>query len=220
MTLDELIRHYPRLYHMAEEGTWPSIERSGLLSTSALLDHFEIQGHERRGIEATRRPESVRISHPQHGEAVIRDQKPLSESALFKCLSGMTPKEWYKELNGRVFFWLSEERLLRLLQARAYRGKTHCVLTLDTQSLLQRHAARVTLSPINSGSTVFRPQPRGKSTFARIQDYPFDDWRRKRGIKDAVVELAVDHRVADVRDFVIRVAHMKDGKVQEAILDA
>lgn len=34
----ELAERYPRLFHMAAAGSWPSIERHGLLSTSALLD--------------------------------------------------------------------------------------------------------------------------------------------------------------------------------------
>ena len=35
---------YPPLYHMAAEGSWPSIQRHGLLSTSALLDLYEVCG--------------------------------------------------------------------------------------------------------------------------------------------------------------------------------
>ena len=43
---------YPRLYHMAEEGSWPSIRRHGLLSTSALLDRCLVSGRRRAGIES------------------------------------------------------------------------------------------------------------------------------------------------------------------------
>ena len=45
--LAELIRDCPTLYHMAECGSWPSIRRHGLLSTSALLDLYGVQGAER-----------------------------------------------------------------------------------------------------------------------------------------------------------------------------
>jgi len=62
---------------MAEAGSWPSIRRHGLLSTSALLDLFEVTGVERVRLESQRRPETVKIEHPEHGEALIRDQKPL-----------------------------------------------------------------------------------------------------------------------------------------------
>ena len=60
----------------------------------------------------------------------------MSESALKKCLNGMTPTEWYRLLNSKVFFWLTAERVTRLLSARAYRKREHTVLTIDTARLL------------------------------------------------------------------------------------
>jgi len=53
-------------------------------------------------------------------------------------------------------------------------------------------------SPINTGSTIFNPQPRGTGTFLPIADYPYDDWRRRRTRVNAVVELAVDYGVPDI----------------------
>ncbi len=206
MTNEELIASYPYAYHMAESGTWESIRRHGLLSTIALLDLFEITGIERHRIAARHRPESVTITHPVFGKAVIRDQKPMRDSALLKCLdNGITPADWYRTLNQRVFFWVSEERLNRLLEARAYRNKQHCILTLETAELLRRHSERVTLCPINSGSTIYKPQPRGYTTFQSIENYPFNEWKARRGSRDAVVELVVDHSVRDIADFVQKV---------------
>src|SRR5689334_13986459 len=106
ITPEQFAAHYPRLYHMAEAGVWPSIERHGLLSTTALLDLFEVNGNQRRAIQSEHRPESVTITHPQHGSAVIRDQKPMREGALRKCLREMSPQQWYEMLNGRVFLWV------------------------------------------------------------------------------------------------------------------
>ena len=217
MTLDELAQQFPRLYHMAERGTWPSIRERGLLSTSALLDLFEVKGKDRDAIESCRRPECVHLSHPTHGTAVIRDQKPMSDSALRKCLIGMAPDQWYETLNRRVFFWLCQKRLMSLLCARAYRGKEHCVLTVDTRRLVEAHLSRVTLSPINSGSTVYRPQPRGPGTFLSLEMYPFDLWRAKRGVRAAVVELAVDYAVPNICTFVVDVAHMKEDVLTERL---
>jgi hypothetical protein len=214
MKIEELITYYPLAYHMAETGTWESIKKHGLLSTVALLDLFEINGNRREEIVCRRRPESVEITHPKHGRAVIRDQKPMSESALQKCLdSGLTPREWYLILNQRVFFWLSDERLNGLLSARAYRSKQHCVLTLNTAELLAVHAERVSLCPINSGSTVYNPQPRGKETFRRIADYPFEAWRKRRPVKNAVVELVIDYAVPDISKFVTRADERQADKV-------
>jgi hypothetical protein len=188
MEADQLSHRFPVLYHMAEDESWQSIRQIGLLSTSALLDRFGIQGDRRFDIESRRRPEIVKIEHPEHGTALIRDNKPMQETALEQCLQGMTQREWYESLNRKVFFWVDRERLSRLLGARAYRDRQHLVLEVDTAKLLKRHAKRVSLSPINSGATVFGGSPRGVGTFLRIVDHPE---------KKPVVELAVDYAVPD-----------------------
>ena len=43
----DLLEHYPRLWHMAEDGSFKSIRKNGLLSTTALLDLYGISGEER-----------------------------------------------------------------------------------------------------------------------------------------------------------------------------
>ena len=198
MNVEDLVATYPRLYHMAEAGSWPGIHRHGLLSTSALLDLFEVDGNLRATLESARRPESVILTHPVHGTAVIRDQIPLREGPLRQCLIGMTPVEWYRELNRRVFFWLHETRVVGLLRGQAYRGRPHDVLTIDTASLVAAYEDQITLAPINTGSTIYNPRPRGVGTFLPIADYPFDDWRRRRSRRSAVAELAVAGAVPDV----------------------
>ena len=129
----DLLAHFPRIWHMAEDGSWKFIRRHGLLSTSALLDLYAVDRDRRFALESQRRPESVPISAKGLPKVVIRDQKPMTKSALEKCLhGGITPEEWFRLLNERVFFWLSRERLRRLLNARAYRGRPQIVLTVDT----------------------------------------------------------------------------------------
>ncbi len=194
LALQRFISRYPKLYHMAEDGSWESIRRHGLLSTTALLDLFEVRGERRYAIESALRPEIVRVDHPNHGTALIRDNKPMQEKVLARCLRGMTPCEWYEHLNRRVFFWVERKRLLKLLGARPYRDRPHLVLEVDTAELLRRYAEEVTLSPINSGAPfAMNPASRGTDTFRRIADHP----ERK-----PVVELAVDYAVPDVVDFV------------------
>lgn len=203
MNFIDIERHYPSLYHMAESGSWQSIQKYGLLSTSALLDLFEIKGKERSAIESQWRRESVMIRNPVVGSAVIRDQKPLHERTLGRLLDGMSTEEFYAMLNRMTFFWTSRERLERLLNARAYRNRSHCVLTVDTHALLAKHQKDVWLSPINSGAT-FGNCRRGLETFKRIRDYPFEEIRKKKG-NNAIVELAVDYAVKDISKLVIRV---------------
>ncbi len=73
-----------------------------------------------------------------------------------------------------------------------------------TSALLQRHADRVTLSPINSGATfAMNPTPRGPDTFRRIVNHR-DDM--------PVIELAVDYAVPDIADFTISVSRWQGGE--------
>jgi hypothetical protein len=207
VTPEELAELYPRLYHMAEANSWESIAKHGLLSTSALLDFFGINGEERQNIELRRRGRSQEIKHAEHGRVVVRDQKPIIESKLKASLQDCTLEEWYRLLNGRVFFWLTKERLNTLLSAKEYREKPHTVLTLDTRSLAKDYARSITLSPMNSGNTLPIAHPRGKATFSRMQDYPFRQ-RLKRGPYYTVVELAVEGGVPDLVNYTIRVDSM------------
>ena len=201
--LDELIRVSPTLFHMAERGAWPAIRQHGLLSTSALLDLYDVTGGPREALEARRRATITRLIRPGLPGATLRDQKPMSDAALARCLTdGMTASDWYRLLNGKVFFWLSRERLAKLLNATPYRGRDHDVLELDTAALIAAYRPAITLSPINSGSTIRNPVPRGPHTFQPIEAYDYAHWRRKRRSGDRVVELAIAHAVPDIGRFV------------------
>jgi len=211
--IETLVKRYPRLYHMAEAGAWSSIKRHGLLSTSALLDLFEVKGAERYSLEMCHRPHSVSIVHPVYGRAVVRDQKPMSDLGLVRSLEpGIEPRQWYGMLNRKVFFWLTEERLSRMLQARAYKGALQTVMVLDTERLVRSNLDQVRLSPMNSGCTKPFPHPRGHDTFLPLSRYPFNFWDSKRRGKDPIVELVVEDRVADVEDYIVSVTEVVAGK--------
>jgi hypothetical protein len=213
VTMGELYARYPRLYHMAAAGSWPRIEGHGLRSTTALLDLFEIRGTHRDRIESQHRPESITIEHRTHGIAVIRDQKPMSDSGLIRALpeeDGLTPSDWYRILNKKVFFWLTPERLQRLVDAKAYRNQRQTVIVLDTRKLLTRHSDNILLSPINSGCTKPFPHSRGVATFMRIEEYPFADRLRRR--LEPIVELAVDYLVPNVASLTVHVREIGGGE--------
>lgn len=187
---------------MAQVGSWPSIRKYGLLSTSALLDLFEWPRKERRSIETCRRANRVTLTHPVYGTAVIRDQRPLSEKRLASCLcGGITVGQWLRLLNRRVFFWLEEARLNALRGAQAYRAERQLVLTVDTRRLVEAHAARILLTHMNTGTTRPFAAKRGRDTFCTINDYPFQQ-RRK------AVELTVAREVRDIGAYVLRVEEL------------
>jgi uncharacterized protein DUF7002 len=210
VTLEELANNYPRLYHMAAKGSWPSIRTHGLLSTSALLDLYGMAGNARADIESKHRPTTVLVTDPRLGTVEIRDQKPMSDGSLERALQdGLSPRRWYEILNSKVFCWTNKSRLTRLLCARAYRDDEHDVLWLNTKSLMDELSDRVVLSPINSGCTKPFPHPRGTNTFLSVQHYPWDTWRKKRGVEEAIVEVAFEGGIPEIDKYVERVVRMK-----------
>jgi hypothetical protein len=205
--INRISQLHPRLFHMAEHGAWKNIQQYGLCSTTALLDLFKVLTDERIKIERQRRPAPMQIQSAGSGIAVVRDQRPMSDSKLAGCLlDGLTPTDWYQILNGKVFFWLTEARLKTLMAA--YGEQPHLVLEVDTAELLKRHGNRVKLSPMNTGTTSPVAFPRGRTTFLSPDQYPFEENARKKGgPQKAIVELTVEYSVPDVAEITVSATH-------------
>lgn len=213
MKVEDFVNVCPVVYHMAEEGSWPTIREHGLLSTTELLNLFEVEGEKRRNLEQRRRAESVLLSHPGHGEVVVRDQKPLRESVLKDCLTdGWEPEDWYRELNSKVFFWAMEHRVQSLLGARAYRNEWHTVLVVDSSSLLQEYEDSTWVTTINTGATLFDAPERGPDTFVPLADFSYEESRRKRGRKGAIAEVAIEGSVPNIEEHTVRVEERRYGE--------
>ncbi|WP_136709606.1 hypothetical protein [Agromyces sp. H66] len=219
MRTADLIRLYPQVFHMAADGSWPSIERHGLLSSAALVDRWDLEPAHRARLLAERREESHVLEHPIHGTAVIRDQKPIHEQSLAEALDGMTPVDWYGELNSRVFFFLQQRRLLDLLGARSYRNEAHTVITLDTARLVERYEFAIELCAINSGFAQRHSKARrGIRTFRSISGYPHPERAEPRAKGHDVAELTVRGGVTDLGGLVVRVERTRGTEVLERIL--
>lgn len=202
----ELLRACPTLFHMAERGSWDSIRQHGLLSTVALLDLCGVEGKRRDAILRGHRPQPVMLAPG----VWVRDQKPMTVAALQRCLTDMMPAAWFELLNGKVFFWLTRQRLLTLLGAAPYRTLEHDVLEVDTAALVAAHRADISLSPINSGATfALGPAPRGSDTFQPIETYDYAARRKNHPPAKCAVELTVAYAVPDVARFVRRVVRMR-----------
>jgi hypothetical protein len=215
----DLIRLYPRLFHMAEDGSWPSIERHGLLSTKTLLERWEVAPDVATALGGEIRCESSVVEHPEFGRAVVRDQKPINTTALADALVDMSVGEWLDALNSRVFFFLQPERLSGLLNARSYRKTAHTVITIYTAGLVRAHGSRVELCKINSGfAQPHSKAARGRETFQTIADYAHPDREapRSRPAWD-VSELCVGGGVPDIREYVINVERIQADVVLEQI---
>lgn len=170
----DLVARHPVLYHLASAEAWPSICRHGLLSTVDLLDAFQVADPLREQALGSVRRDSLVLSHPVYGTAVVRDQRPLK--FIDRCLTpGTTLEDFLDALNARVFFWASRERVDRLLGARAYRAGRHVLLQVPTERMLERYGGRVELAPYNTGSTHVPTAPsRGPEVFVPVAQYPYD----------------------------------------------
>jgi hypothetical protein len=206
ISCDELSQRYPTLYHMASYGSWPVIREHGLLSTLELLGLLSVPEPRRSQLLETQRKESIPIAHATLGVVTIRDQKPLSAKNLARCLTDCDAPAWYKLLNERVFFWLDKRRLVTLMSAGEYSEKPHTVLQVDTHGLVHRYEKQIELAAMNTGNTRPFAHPRGRATFRNMEQYPYEE-RRRRPDYSAVVELTVIGGVPDIRDYVIRVEH-------------
>lgn len=202
-----------RLYHLAEAANWLSIRRYGLLSTKLLLDRAGLCGEERDRIERCRRFEHMSLSTG----VFVRDQKPLPEEALERCLIDVTPSEWYALINSKVFFWLDVGRLNR--QRRACEPRPQVVLEIDTLRLVMRYSEHIALSRINTGNARRLPAKRGRSTFVPYRQWVESGWRSEmEGLglfrdrrSDPPVELTVADAVPDIMEYVVGVHHLNPG---------
>jgi len=170
--------------------------RHGLLSTSALLDRCEVNGEQRFNIESCQRPRSVPISHSVHGEFLINDQAPMNAAALSKCLIDLSPEQWCRSLNRRVFFWPTQGRLAKHIGATLAAGRPKIVFSFKIRSVFDvLDFDSFEFSAINSGNTMRKAAPRGSATFLKASDYPFQERRKSRGLGDAIAEVTYPYAV-------------------------
>lgn len=199
MSPEELAAKHPLLYHITRPEAMPGIRKHGLLPASSLLALFEIPSKQRELVESRRRATSVAIRHPVHGEATLTDNQPLSNAALSSCLDdGLTPADWLRLLNQRVFFWVDEKDVDSHLRASIRLGEKRVVLMLDTLGVIRSRYELVELAPINTGSTIRRPARRGLSTFTPARLHGYREWQRLRGGHDRVKELTIKGCVDDI----------------------
>jgi len=104
---------------------------------------------------------------------------------------------------------------------RAYVELPQVVMTVDAARLLARHAARVALTPINTGNARRFPAPRGPHTFVPYETWLRLGWAsetealgtRPRPRGHPPVELTVADAVPDALDLVTDVRHLGPGEL-------
>lgn len=212
MTITEFItrNRCPQIYHMSEKGSWPNIQKIGLLSTSALLDCCGYTGTKRFEVESQLRREKKPIEHPTLGKISIRDQIPMrdwpeQDIYLDKLLDGVTRQEWFEFLNGRVFFWVTRDELIKMICAWQYRGEPQWVITINVKDLLEQYSDKAYVSYQNTGSLYSR-RKRGPRSFIPFHECP---------VSSGVKELAIEYGVPNLSDFAISVDECTGEKVDD-----
>lgn len=211
--LEQIITCHPRLYHMAEAGSWESIRQRGLRSTTALLDLFEIGEPRRTQMGAQYRRSDCVICHREHGQATVRRHSPrLTPGHLQNVLPcNMQPCEWYRLLNGKVFFWSNRDRLNNFLKAKAHIGRHHDILTVCTRSLVAQYAREIKLSHMNSGEVSRDTHKRDLDTFRTITAYACT--HRKYGETiECFAELTVHGSLPDIAAHTLSVDRYMGGE--------
>jgi Family of unknown function (DUF7002) len=151
----------------------------------------------------------VTLRHPKHGLAVLRDNRPVRPELLERCLEDISVADWFRMLNGQVFFWVDRERAMRLVGARTHRSRAHDVLIVDTGALIVRHHERIRVTSINTGAVLFPHAPkRGRSTFRVVPEHD-------PGLR--IVELTVERAVPDIDAVTIGVERWHAGSPPAAI---
>ena len=202
-----------RAFHLADEGNWPSIQRTGLHSTAALIARARLRGAAAAPF-ADYRDRGRCLSTGER----IRDQRPMPPAALRRCLdAGLSPAGWYRLVNAKVFFWLAVERLNRHLAACA--AQPQRVIAVDLRRLVARHGARAFVTPFNVGNARRHAAARGRRTFVPLAAWLESRWAAEtapggaaRARSHRPVELAIEGAVPDIMDLIVAVRPIAPGE--------
>ena len=141
----------PTLYHLSAEGSWPGIQRHGLLSSKLILNKFGIDEKRLREIETHRLSHAYPLHSEEYGSFVLRDRTTLSHAELTYALQGSCSSDhWINLLSQRVFLFAQKKSLENLLKAPLNCKLSHVVLEVETCKLFDRHASVIEVAEINN----------------------------------------------------------------------
>jgi hypothetical protein len=175
MNLDKFIRERPFLYHLTYRENVPNIIAKGqLFSTSELVRMSAIREYEDILRKRRSGPVEIKIARRSY---FIRDQRPISEVNLAKCLTdGWGIGEFLYHLNGRVFMWPTVKRLWS--HFGTYADEKPVILRFMTRDIIDANP-HVKFCRLNSGATRSNsylhgaPPERGPGTFLSAADFSY-----------------------------------------------
>lgn len=173
MDIQKFIDKTPFLYHLTSAGNAKIIlAGKKLYSANALIKMTNDPMNEKIGT-------NKRFTHQEllvNGNKVsLRDQRPISEVALAKCLTdNWEISDFLYHLNNRVFMWPNLARLER--HFNRYKSENPIIFRLSTADIIKANT-HVKFCRLNSGATRANSYlggiapKRGSRTFLSADDY-------------------------------------------------
>jgi len=173
MDIQKFITERPFLYHLtSKENVAQIVEAKKLYSTNELIKMSKDKSF--LPVQRQKRPQHVKLII--NGIAYyLRDQRPISEKALSKCLTdNWNVGDFLYHLNDRVFMWPTIERLER--HFKRYKQEKPVILRFSTREVIEANP-HVKFCRLNSGAT--RPNShlggiaplRGPNTFVTADQF-------------------------------------------------
>lgn len=192
------------MFHFADAANESSIREHGLLSTAQLLQRQAVDAQTAASAMAFR-PHDLDLPGGQR----IRNQSPMPPAVLARCLDdGTSPEDWYRLVNGHVFFWLSTERMRR--HGRALCTRAQILYTIDARALVAVYGDAAFVTPFNVGNALRMPARRGARTLCPLASWREDGWKHetpagghRRSRHHPPAELLVRGAVPDIHTFIL-----------------
>lgn len=175
MDLGKFIDYAPYIYHLTSPQNAKRIIKEGkLYSANALIDMTD----DAKDKEIKRQKRFTHRSLLIDGtEVLLRDQRPISEIALAKCLTdNWTVADFLFFLNERVFMWPNLNRLKR--HYNRYKNENPVIFRFATKEMIEANP-HVKFARLNTGATRAnsylggRAPERGLQTFLKAENYIF-----------------------------------------------
>ena len=170
MTPAEFRTLRPHLLHLTYPENRPSIEALGLIPIGSLVARSDLPASRQRLATSRPRPEELSLRIDGRHHARIRDNGVMRWDRLQRCVEGLSPAAFCRLLNSHSFFWPTRDRVAKLTTARAYRTRPHLLLSVPTARLDDATLAKLHVSRINSGSTLYTPAVRGRATYRPLAE--------------------------------------------------
>ena len=203
MTPSAFAKRVTRLFHVTDRPAWAFIEAHGLLSTDSLVETFVDDSDLALELRSRKRFAPVLLHEDERGRVLLNDNLPLIFPRLAGALDdGLTPDDWLRILNERVYFFPTLERAASFIEAGRRGGREKLLLTFDALSIASAHLDDLFIAPINTGSALRSPARRGRSTFAPAARVSWEEFAaRRRATKrtpDTVAEISLLGGLPDV----------------------